>query len=298
MAPFRYQKHIGLAVSVRQLALAYYQTYGLTKGFSGKREQRINVSGYRFAVRAFIPRIARAVTILHREVEPADPDTAEVMELRKEVAAVAAENHWDQYRHRAGIGIYTLAGLIFILPKIGPLRMAAVKGPTMQSQSEYVHSVAVSTGALRRMLARFTPLQHRRVSIAATADTRSGPPPALPLTENPTEQTGDQRDPRHPLKNRDLDTGSVVRPGGYPLTDSTYADLLHLLTRQPTQAIPPGIREDIQAYYANLDLPIATKKNSEKWKQVLADLETLKTMPVSPEPKPYPTYGEDEQDQQ
>ena len=36
----------------------------------------------------------------------------------------------------------------------------------------------------------------------------------------------------------------------------------------------------------------------ERWKQVLADLETLKAMPANPELKPYPTYGEDEQDQQ
>ena len=131
MAPYHYQKHIGLAVPVRQLALAYYQTYGLTKGFSGAREQRINVGEYRFAVRAFIPRMARASTILHRQVEPVDPNTPEILQLRKEVAAVAAENEWDKYRHKAGIGTYTLAGFIFILPKIGPLRMAAVKGPTV-----------------------------------------------------------------------------------------------------------------------------------------------------------------------
>ena len=54
------------------------------------------------------------------------------------------------------------------------------------------------------------------------------------------------------LPNRDLDTGRVVQPGGYPLTDSTYADLLHRLTHRPTQPIPSGIKLDIQAYYACL----------------------------------------------
>src|SRR6185312_5037115 len=34
MAPLRYLRHIGLKVSMRQLALAYYQTYGITDGFS------------------------------------------------------------------------------------------------------------------------------------------------------------------------------------------------------------------------------------------------------------------------
>src|SRR5271169_3132345 len=93
-----------LAVPVRQLALAYYQTYGLTKGFSGNRLNRINVAAYRFAVRSLIPRVARALVILHRQVEPADPNTAEVIELRKEVSAVAAESQLDKYRHKAGIG--------------------------------------------------------------------------------------------------------------------------------------------------------------------------------------------------
>ena len=298
MAPFRYQKHIGLAVPVRQLALAYYQTYGLTKGFYGAREQRINVGAYRFAVRSFIPRIARAITILHRQVEPSDPSTAETVELRKEVAGVAAENEWDKYRHHAGIGMYSLAALIFILPKIGPLRMAAVKGPTVATESEYVHSVAVSTDALRRILVRFTPPTNRRSSSAnPTSDGAHSQPLPSPRSGN-ASGPADPGDQRHPLKNRDLDTGNVVQPGGYSLTDATYAALLHQLAQQPNRAIPPGIKEDIQAYYSNLDLPITTKKNPERWKQVLADLETLKTMPTSPEAKPYPTYGEDEEDQQ
>jgi hypothetical protein len=301
MAPFRYQKHIGLAVPVRQLALAYYQTYGLTKGFSGAREQRINVGAYRFAVRAFIPRVARAITILHRQVEPADPNTPEVQELRREVAKVGAENNWKKYHHKAGIGIYSLAVLIYILPKIGPLKMTAVKGPTVDTEAEYVHSVAVSTDALRRILARFTPPPQTISSAAgvAAADTHSQPPPSQPSAVDARQ--GAPRDPgdrRHPLRNRDLDTGTVVKPGGYPLTDSTYAQLLHLLTRQSNQAIPPGIKEDIQAYYSNLDLPFSTKKDPELWKQVLADLASLKTMPTSPEPRPYPTYGDDAEDQQ
>ncbi len=101
------------------------------------------------------------------------------------------------------------------------------------------------------------------------------------------------RDPHHPLPNRDLDTGFVVKPGGYSLTDSTYANLLHRLTRTPAQPIPPGIKEDIQIYYADPAAPITTKKDPSAWAQVQADLATLATMPTSTEPEPYPTYGEE-----
>ncbi len=302
MAPFHYQKHIGLAVPVRQLALAYYQTYGLTRGFSRRGEQHINIGAYRFAVRAFIPHIARAITILHRQAEPPDPTSPEIVELRKEVAAVAVENQWDKYRRHAGIGTYSLAALIFILPKIGPLRMAAVKGPTVTTESEYVHSVAISTGALQRILARFTPPANRRSRPGEAPPAQAHPGAAVGALLNSRALSAvppnDPRDLRHPLKNRDLDTGNVVQPGGYSLTDSTYAELLHLLARVPTRPIPPGVKEDIQAYYSNLELPITTKKDPERWKQVLADLETLKTMHTNPEPKPFPTYGDDEQDDQ
>jgi hypothetical protein len=282
MAPIHYLRHIGLQVPVRQLALAYYQTYGLTEDFSAHRSRRINVTGYRFAVREFIPRIAYAVTILHRNHELAEPDTPEIAELEKEIAAVAAANDWQAFRRKPGIGTYTLAGLLYVVPKVGALKMVALKGPTAATEADYMHSVALSTSALRQRLASFTP-----------------PSATLPLAANTAKNAARQlRRLPHPLPNRDLDTGHVVEPGGYSLTDSTYADLLHALTRQPAQPVPPDIKEDIQAFYANPDLPITTKKNPTQWAQVQADLATLAGMPTSTEPDPYPTYGDDQGDSQ
>jgi hypothetical protein len=282
VAPIRFLRHIGLAVSTRQLALAFYQTYGLTKTFSGRR--RINTRGYRFAVHTFIPRIAYAVTLLHRRHEPPDPTSPEVIELEKEAAEVAQDNNWDMYRRTAGIGTYLLAGFLVILPKIGPLTLVAVKGPTEKTEADYAHSVAVSTTAMRRILLRFTPEAARY----------RGPIPPLGSLTHPNDTSPQARDPRHPLPNRDLDTGRVVQPGGYSLTDSTYATLLHQLVHNPKQPIPPGIKEDIHTYYSNLDLPITTKKNPDQWKQVLADLNALAAMPTSTAPEPFPTYGSDQ----
>ena len=50
-----------------------------------------------------------------------------------------------------------LAGLLFVLPKIGPLKMVDVKGPTQATEAAYVHSLILSAAELRRSLARFTP---------------------------------------------------------------------------------------------------------------------------------------------
>ncbi len=85
------------------------------------------------------------------------------------------------------------------------------------------------------------------------------------------------------LPNRDLDTGNKVQPGGYRLTDETYAKLLSKLTEKQVSRIPIGLKSDITEYYSDPTAPIATKKNPTKWATVQAELAELKdkeTLPV------------------
>ena len=301
-APVSYLRHVGLEVPTQQLALAFYQTYGLREDFTQTRHHRINVSGYRWAVHRFIPRVAYATTLLHRHHEPADIGSdPDVQRLIAEVTAVEQQNHWADYRKHAGPLTYTLAGVIFIVPKFGPLKLTAVKGPTSQTELDYVHSVIRSTDALNHALRRFTPPPSTRPAAkqAAAADTHSLPPPTDPLPARPGSSQAVPRgsiDPHHPLLNRDLDTGNPVKPAGYSLTDQTYAYLLHHLTETPTVPVPTGIKEDILAYYADLSLPFATKKDPTAWAAVQQDLATLQTMPVNPWSVPYPTYGDGSSD--
>jgi hypothetical protein len=242
LAPVHYLRHVGLNVPTQQLAAAFYDTYGLKA-----RARRVNVKGYRFAVRNFMPRIAYAVTLLHRNHLPPDPMTPDMQKLSTEVAQVAVENHWDKYRKKAGIGTYMLAGFIFVLPKLGPLKFVAVKVPSHDTEEEYARSVNQATDLLGSALVRF-------------------------------------RTPHQTLPNRDLDTGAPVRPGGYRLTDETYAKLLHLVVADPHHTIPPGLKADIQNYYADPNAPIYTRKNAKDWARVQADLQVLQTMPVSNQP--------------
>jgi hypothetical protein len=247
LAPVSYLRHVGLNVPTAQLATAFYETYGLSEDFSKARSRRINVGGFRFAVRSFLPRIAYALTVLHRGRMPADSTSPDLQKLADEVAQVAAENNWDHYRKKAGIGTYSLAGVIYVLPKIGPLKMLAIKGPTDKTEEEYVRSVNQSTEALSSMLARFGK-------------------------------------PTRTLPNRDLDSGADVQPGAYRLTDDTYAKLLDKLVADPHHTVPPGLKSDIVNYYADPHAPIYTKKNPQKWARVQTDLQTLRSMPVSVQP--------------
>jgi hypothetical protein len=275
LAPLSYLSRIGLNVPVHQLALAFYQTYGITEDFTG-HGHIFSVKTYRFAARNLIPHTAYALTLLYRNHEVADPTTPDAQEIEKEAAAVAIVNNWAAYRRKAGFETRLFAVLIVILPKFGPLAMTAIKGPTAAADADYMHSVVSATSTIRDRLYLFTPAADRRPL-----------PAGVTLTPLPNQAP----DQSHPLVNRDLDTGVPVKPGGYRLTDSTYAKLLERLTRNPQQPIPPGIKEDVQAYYSDPNAPIITKKNLQAWQKVQEELKTLAAMPTSTAPAPYPTYG-------
>ncbi len=278
MAPLGYARHIGIQIPIHQLALAFYETYGLTEDFNVSRGQKINLKAYQFATRTFIPRVAYAVTLLHRKQEPVEPDTPDAKEIENEVAAAARLYNWAAYRKRkVSVETHLLAAVLWILPKVGPLSMVAVKGPTAATEADYMHSVVSSTTVLHNRLAFFTPVDARRQRT---------------LTATNSTATLGPLDSRDPLPNRDLDTGQVVKPGGYSLTDITYAELLHKLTQKPNQPIPPGIKSDVEAYYSDPNAPIETKKHPDEWKKVQDDLKILEAMPTSTEAAPYPTYGE------
>jgi hypothetical protein len=66
-----------------------------------------------------------------------------------------------------------------------------------------------------------------------------------------------------------------VVPGGYPLTDKTYAQLLARITKVPVQQIPAGLKQDILAYYADPAAPISTKRKPKEWTAVQEQLQVL-----------------------
>ena len=129
---------------------------------------------------------------MNRGHEVAELDTADAKEIEKESADAATQYDWAAYRKKAGFETHLIAGILWVLPKVGPLSMVAIKGPSEAAEADYMHSLVSSTTALRHSLTLFTPPAARtlqKASAAAKTDAL-GPP-----------------DPDHPLPNRDLDTG-------------------------------------------------------------------------------------------
>lgn len=252
-APSAYLDHVGLAVPIPLLRRAFFQTYGIDL-YDVIGHRRPLLRGYRFAIRSFLPRIAYAEVVLHKSGFPAETPSPALAKLNRDLAQSEFENGWDQYRKKPGIGTHLLAGILFILPRIGPLSDAAIRGPNSQTQKKYVESVNHSTEALRHLLANFDSIDSL-------------------------------------VPNLDLDTGAKVKPGAYRLTDQTYARLLGMLTQKPSQPLPPALRQNIEDFYSDPSAPIATKKNGKKWKAVQAELKQLHAMPLTRAALPSPSVA-------
>jgi Zinc dependent phospholipase C len=249
-APSAYLKHVGLEVPMPLLRKAFFETYGLRlPDIIGTKETSIRI--YRNGVRGFLPNIARAETILHKDSFPTDIPSPDLDSLRNELLQASADNDWEKYRKNPGVGSHLYAGFIFILPKVGTLKMLAIKGPTPETEDLYIKSVNHSIIAMRLVLTNYDTIDHY-------------------------------------LSNRDLDTGNVVRPGGYRLTDETYAKLLAAITKNPDNVVPFQLKHDLIAYYADPQSPIATKNDPEKWAKVQTNLKTLATMKTIGDLDPIP----------
>ncbi|HWZ00696.1 MAG TPA: zinc dependent phospholipase C family protein, partial [Edaphobacter sp.] len=249
-APSAYLKYVGLEVPRDLLRKAFFETYGLNlPDIIGTKETSIRV--YRYAVRRFLPNIARAETILHKKSFPDDIPSPDLDDLRKDLLQASADNNWEAYRKNPGFTSHLYAGWLYILPKVGTLKMLAIKGPTQHTEDLYIKSVNRSIKSMRFVLTHFDQIERY-------------------------------------IPNRDLDTGQVVKPGGYPLTDKTYAKLLDMITKHPDKVVPNQLKHDLLGYYADPQAPIITKKDPGKWAQVQENLKTLETMKTIGELDPLP----------
>jgi len=246
LAPAAYVRDIGLEVPREQLAAAFYETYGIPLREIVKGPLPA-MKTFRFGGRSFLPNFTYAEAVLHRGRFPAETPGPELEQYERQVGQLPKEEGWDQYRRKPGIRIHLLSGLIVVMPKIGTLQGLAIKGPTEETERAYVASVNLSSAALAVYLQR---LMGTQIDLG--------------------------------LEDRDLDTGQPVVPGGYVLTDRTYAQLLARVTKVPTEHIPVGLKQDILAYYADPSAPISTRKKPKEWAAVQEQLQVLVGMQTIP----------------
>jgi Zinc dependent phospholipase C len=247
--PSAYLKNVGLEVSMGLLERAFFETYGLHLR-NMDIDRRAAATSYRRSVRNFIPSIARAEVLLHGRGFPEDSPGPEFDLYARRVREAATHNGWERYRRETfSLRTRLLAFVIVIVPKVGVFSDLAIRGPNQQTEANYIESVNRTLEQYQQLLGY--------------------------LTSNPTVEPGVTMK----LANRDLDTGDNVRPGGYRLTDETYAKLLARVTALGAP-VPVTLKRDLLKYYGDPAAPIVTKEDKEAWRRVQEELTTLKTLPV------------------
>jgi hypothetical protein len=242
-APAGYMHAVGFNVPRKLVERAFFETYGLSLHSVLGRPQPAFES-YDWAVAKVLPTFAHAEVLIHRKDFPPVQDTPAHQEFSTRQTQAGVENQWALYKKKAGFEVHFVAFLIRIVPKVGSISDLAIRGPSEETNRWYIRSVNRCVDDYERMLGE--------------------------LAKDPSHQLD--------LPNRDLDTGNLVRPGGYRLTDKTYAELLNKLTAEPDRRVPSGLQHDVLAYYADPNAPIATKKNARAWKRVQTDLTKLEGM--------------------
>jgi len=155
------------------------------------------------------------------------------------------EKEWGKDYTKPGFRTRVLAILLRFMPKIGPFKALAFNNPTPQTEDLYFKSINTTVDQYRIYLQQV--------------------------------RTGSLE-----LVNCDFDTGKVTKAAEYSLTDETYAKLLGQLAGRKFDLTSPELRDNILDFYADLSLPLETKKDPPRWQSVLSSLDQLKL--VTPVP--------------
>jgi len=147
-------------------------------------------------------------------------------------------NDWGNIYEKPGISARVKAFFLRIMPKVGPFSGLAFHPPTPVVEQLYMSSVNLT-------------LEHYRTLLHA-------------------QQKGTLE-----LANENLDTGSITTAATYRLSDDTYAELVE---KTSGKSVSETLRRDLLAYYADLEKPFATKRNSKAWRELVKELNTLKSM--------------------
>jgi hypothetical protein len=199
------------------------------------------IGTYRHAVSNVIPRTTKVAWHLKRHEIQHSDPSETKTKFVYHISNSGYRKEWGDAYEPPGFFARFKAFTLYLMPKIGPFSALAFHPPTPSVEQLYMHSFNET-------------LDHYRHLLRA------------------------QQEGRLQLPNDNFDTGKITEPGTYRLTDETYAKLLDKTSGKP---VSDALRQNILAYYANLDQPFATKKDPKAWQKVLNELDRLRATSAS-----------------
>jgi hypothetical protein len=237
-APEAYHDFIGFKVAKESLERAFLKTYSIElKDIFSNLD--LAIGSYRKTVSDILPQLTRAAWEAKKdEIEKASPGITREKFIYN-LSRAEYEKEWGTEYEKPGFRSKAIAFFIRAMPKIGPLKALAFKVPTPEAERVLMESFNATLDRYRGMLAE---MGRGRLD----------------------------------LPNRDFDTGRPTRAGEYSLADEAYAKLLEKLAGRDFEKVAPSLRENILAFYADLNAPIATKIDKDDWRNTLRALDRLK----------------------
>ncbi len=238
-APKSYHDFIGFEVSKELMDRAFKDTYGLElKDVFSNLDLAIGT--YRHTVSAIIPEMTKVAWKLKKDdLMKATPG----LSRRKFVYNLSRGSYhkeWDGEYEKPGIGARFLAVVLRVMPKVGPFKALAFKAPTPQADKLFQDSFDKTMDSYRAL-----------------------------LKEQSAQQLG--------LVNRDFDTGEATRLGEYRMADKAYSKLAVKLAEKDAAAVDPKLRENILAFFKDLNLATAVKEDPKEWQATVAAVEKLRS---------------------
>jgi len=241
-APQAYHDFIGFYVSKTVLQKAFHDTYGLDLREVFKDFDRA-VESYRRDVSKTIPTATRVAWAQKQDdVQHSQPGITR-QRFVYVMSRSSYERNWGKQYDRPTATDRFLAFVLKLLPPVGPLKDLRFKMLTPPVEKLFMESFTRATTQYQTVLKQ-------------------------------------SKDATLQLDNRNYDVGVVTPPGTYSLQDKIQAYWLQKLAEKNFSTVTPAIRAELLGYYGNPGAPIATKKDEKAWKEVTAELQTLKSSAI------------------
>jgi hypothetical protein len=211
-----YHKSIGFRVSKPVMERAFRQTYGIEMKQIFLSVDA-SVAMFRFAVNQLLPAAARAAWHhKHDEIRALSPRARHGDSLYHTNRRQYRREFGHDYE-RPGFGARLMAGVLKVLPKIGPLKPYAFTLPDVPGALQFHRSYQASVAQFRTL-----------------------------VQDQPADTTQTLA-----LADTNLDTGAPTQPTTYVLADRTYGELLRQLHRRDFKNLTPALRKALLSYFAN-----------------------------------------------
>jgi hypothetical protein len=238
-APDAYRDFIGFEVA--QPLSAFHETYAIELSIVLEHESKA-IESYRHDVSTIIPEATRVAWRLKQNRIEQDLPGVTRSQFLYNLSRASYETNWGADYRRPGVGDKVLAVLFRLIPKVGPLKVAASRTPTPEAEQLFEASFKATLDRYRSQLAE---LSSGKVA----------------------------------LPNDNLDLGTDAPSGQYFLTDETYGELLHKIPKQQFSGVTPALRSNVEDFYASYATRQVKRKSCE-WSRTQRELAQLRSSPV------------------